>query len=117
MMGEVLVFDDWDLTAELRAKQYTDSAGYLLATTYPGYRWRVEYQGGCVIIRNEHTRPDAAEVLHPDKYFSETQWRAAVKRKGGDLLERAELSRRGLDLVAWKERPRDFAGRIQMDIS
>ena len=120
-MSEVIVYNDSDLRQTLKAKEVADFVGPLLASTYPGYRWRVAVKGGMVEIQCEHANSTWGRAqtfgyyLKPELYFSETQWRAAVVKAGGEILERAELSRRRFNPTEWLTRPRDFSGRILMD--
>jgi hypothetical protein len=117
-MAEILVVTDAEFRGEVAAKEMSDSVGPLLASTYPGYRWRVEAdpKNGIVDIRCEHTNCKFGYTLIPSRYYSETQWRAAVIKAGGEILERFNMSRRSFDAVDFLSRPRDFAGLIHPDL-
>jgi hypothetical protein len=117
-MSEIIVATDADFRQELEAKAMSDSIGPLLATHYPGYRWRVEpdVKNGIVDIRCEHTNCKFGYTLIPSLYFSETQWRAAIIKAGGEILERFNMSRRGFDAVDFLTRKRDHAGLIHPDL-
>ena len=116
-MSEIIVVADDEARMEIRAKEISDTVGPLLASTYPGYRWRVEpnIKGGVIDIRCEMTDARFGYTLIPSLYFSETQWRAAIIKAGGEILERAAMSRMKFNEVDWLTRPRDFAGRIIME--
>ena len=116
-MSQIRVVSDAEFGRERRAKEISDSVGPLLATTYPGYRWRVEpnVDGGIIDIRCEMADARYGYTLKPALYFSETQWRAAILKAGGEILERAGMSRRVFNEVDWLTRPRNDAGHIVMD--
>jgi hypothetical protein len=117
-MSDIIVATDHDFRHEIAAKEVSDYIGPLLANTYPGYRWRVEpdAKNGIVDIRCEHTNCKFGYTLIPSRYFSETQWRAAIIKAGGEILERFNMSRRGFDAVDFLTRERDFAGLIHPDM-
>lgn len=118
MSDVILIASDADWRNEVRAKEVSDYIGPLLASTYPGYRWRIEpdLRGGIVNIRCEHANCQYGYTLKPQLYCSETEWRAAIVRAGGEILERFHLSRRKFDEAAFLTRPRDFAGLIHPDM-
>ena len=103
---------------ELRAKEISDTVGPLLAQTYPGYRWRVEpnAKNGIVDIRCEMTDCRYGFRLKLSNWYSATQWRLLVLNAAGEILERSRMSRRGFDEAAFRQLPRDFAGRIAVEV-
>ena len=113
-MTEIVAVGDHDLRQTLKQKEVSDYVGPLLARIYPGYRWRVEVTDGIVDIRCEMTDSRYGYTLKPELYFSETQWRAAIIKAGGEILERSHLSRRGFDAAALLARSRD--GLIRPDL-
>jgi hypothetical protein len=115
-VSDIIVIDDVGLRQTLKEKEVCDYVGPLLASRYPGYRWRVETAGGVVNIRCEHTNARYGYTLIPERYFSETQWRAAIIRAGGEILERFNMSRRAFDVANFLARPRNFAGLITPDL-
>lgn len=119
-MSEIVVVSDADWTNEVRKKAVADYVGPLLANEYPGYRWRVEpdIHNGIVNIRCEHASGIYGYTLKPHLYYSETQWRAAVIKAGGEILERFHLSRKGLSESNYQDAManRDFAGLIHPDM-
>ena len=119
MTDTICVVSDVDFRSDMHMHSIAETVGPILAQTYPGYRWRVEpnVAGGIVDVRCEMTDARYGFTLIPEHYFSETQWRAAIIKAGGEILERAAMSRRKFNEVDWLTRPRDFAGRIVMDVT
>ena len=117
-MDRITVVSDTEFRDEMRAKEISDSIGPILAQTYPGYRWRVEPKpkNGIVDIRCEMTDCRYGFRLKLSNWFSATQWRLLVIKAGGEILERSQLSRRVFNETDFLQRPRTFAGHIQVDL-
>jgi hypothetical protein len=114
-MDRIAVVSDAEFRDEMRAKEISDSVGPVLATAYPGYRWRVEPHGNFVDIRCEMTNCRYGFRLLLRNWFSATQWKALVIKSAGEILERSHLSRRAFDEPQFRALPRNFAGHIAVD--
>lgn len=113
----ILVASDADLKADEAAQELRNTIGTLLATTYPGYRWRVEANPHptrpFVDVRCEHAgHPMAGFTVQPWRHYSSSSMRAYVLTQAGELLERFHLNRRGFDAAEFLARPKTFAGIV-----
>ena len=77
-----------------RDQQFATDAGQILAQTYPGHPWYVNVHGGILEIKNMRVTGKWAMVLHYKKVAQDYAFmRRGIVWAGGELLERAGLSR------------------------
>ena len=110
-MDRITVIDDVEFRQNLRTKAISDRIGQVLATTYPGYRWRVEVGGGIADVRCEHATGKAGYTFNLVKNgIPETN---DIVLAGGEILESFNLSRKCFDAAAFLSLPR-YLGNIVM---
>ena len=77
-----------------RDQQFATDAGRILSETYPGHPWHVDVSGGVLSIKHMRISAKWAMVLHYRKVAQDYSFlRKGIIRAGGELLERAGLSR------------------------
>jgi hypothetical protein len=105
---------------ELDARALSEPVGQLLASTYPGYRWRVEPHPHptkpFVDIRLEAGHAMFGATIKPWQFYSASSYRAKIVEIGGELLERFHLNRRAFDETEFVARKKNFAGIILPDL-
>ena len=103
-------FDDED------DKELVGYTGYVLQKTYPGYLWGVRLlakgligftMGELMQFGDAHTM-----VIHPRDYPTRDSFDKLVIKHGGELLERASLSREGSKNIPVTKRPDGFNARF-----
>jgi hypothetical protein len=83
----------------------------LLCREYPGYAWMVGINQALVDIRLVSVVGSFGYTLHLTKFYSASERDDAVKRAGGELLERYRLRRGHLNESELLSLRKDFAGR------
>lgn len=110
----IVVANDDDLQITLHGKEMADWFGNLLATKYPGYRWRIEPHPHpthpFVDIRCEAGAGALGFTVCPKNHFSYTELKHYTIMQAGEHLERLELNRRRMDEVEFIGRAKTFAG-------
>lgn len=98
-----------------RAADLVRYTGLLLQKTYPRYVWGVRYEGefpfGIICLNLAELINfglENAMVINPKDWGTIYEYDAIVKRLGGELLERASLSRNGSQNIDVKVRPDGF---------
>lgn len=117
-MSTIMVATDADVRECVRHRDVAADILQILDQHYPGYKWlaQPDLHNGIVNIRCGHTNCAYGYTLIPEQHFSETDWRDAVVKAGGEILERSHLNRRRLDLAEFIARPRNFAGLTMPDL-
>lgn len=110
----IQVYNDQDYRETIAAKEIADTVGPLLATTYPGYRWRVEpYPHPTkpfVRVRLESANARYGFTVRLWEFYSASSVRAEILREGGEALERFKLNRRAFDEAELRAAKRNAAG-------
>lgn len=120
MSAAIEVFDDVDFRQTVAGREMSDLAGSLLATTYPGYRWRIEpYPHPTkpffdIILEAGHAH--CAITVKPWQFYSASSLKAHILKVGGEFLERYHLNRRAHDEAEMLNRKRGPCGLILPDI-
>jgi hypothetical protein len=116
----IQVANDADWKKLTAAEELASLFGTELATTYPGYRWRVEPHPHplwpFVDVRLEAGHAGYGITVKPWQFYSSSSLKAEIRRVGGELLERFHLNRRALDEVEFISRPKAFTGLILPDL-
>lgn len=125
-MSDLIVATDPEWNSEKHGKSLCDRFGKVLAFTYPGYRWRVDAQPhqGIVDVRCEHAN-SATLMLNRQLASRSVGYTfnlrrygipddAAIRRAGGEILERYHLNRRGFSETEYRSLPR-WCGQLQPD--
>jgi len=77
-----------------RDQQLATDAGRILSETYPGHPWHVDVRSGALAIKHLRITAKWAMVLHYKRVADDYgRLRKGVIWAGGELLERAGLSR------------------------
>ncbi len=103
--------------ADLRDMRVSKDVGDTLARVYPGYRWLVnaQFDQGIVDLRCGQVHGLFGATIHLRRYYSASSFKRTVIGFGGELLERARLSRtraRNDELLTTK---RDLRGQILLE--
>jgi hypothetical protein len=78
-----------------RDQQLATDAGRILSETYPGHEWHVDVRSGALSIKHGRISTKWAMVLHYKRVAHDySVLRKGVIWAGGELLERAGLSRK-----------------------
>ena len=116
MDAAITVYNDADFRQTVAGCEMSDLAGTILATTYPGYRWRIEpYPHPTkpffdVILEAGHAH--CAMTVKPWQFHSASSLKAHIIKIGGEFLERYRLNRRALDETEMLNRKRGPLGLI-----
>lgn len=115
---ELLVTNDASLA--VADEELAQFFGTTLATTYPGYRWRIEPHAHptspFVDVRLEHGgNAMFGATIKPREFYSASSLKREIVRRGGELLECFHLNRRAFDEVEFLSREKNFAGIIVPD--
>lgn len=120
MESAIHVYSDHDLRQTVAGQEMSDFAGQLLATTYPGYRWRIEAHPHPTKpffdIVLEAGSAHCAITVQPWKFYSASSLKAHILEKGGEFLERYHLNRRSHDEAEMLNRKRGRFGLILPDL-
>jgi hypothetical protein len=118
-MAELVVVSDEGKRLETAAQELADTFGTTLATTYPGYRWRIEPHPHptkpFVDIRLEAGHAMFGATVKPWNFYSASSLKAEIIKRGGELLECFHLNRRAFDEAEFVSREKNFAGIILPD--
>lgn len=116
-MSEIIVISDDIRKQETAAQELAEMVGPILATTYPGYRWRVEAYPHptrpFVDIRLEHGgNCMVGQTIKPAEFPTASMFKKQVLKLGGELLEMFLLNRVAFNETEFVSRKKNFAGII-----
>lgn len=80
-----------------------------IVSAYPGYRWVIEVRDSVISVVNETLAPDWGFRLKVHMLDNDG---VVICRFAGELLERYEMKRAGLDYLRLAEAPRDLRGNV-----
>ena len=92
--------------------------GHYLQQLYPGYLWAVRCLAskptliGFTLVEVAQYGTENVMIVHPRDCPTQLEFEKLVKKLGGELLERAKLSREGSKNVAVTEMPEGFNPRF-----
>lgn len=89
----------------------------VLIRHYPGHDWLVEAdrRKAFIDIRNICLDGQMGCRIPMSGYATSSELEKLAMRYGGEILERYNLARGGLDAAALNDLPEDFAGRLRHD--
>lgn len=119
--GAIMVANDADLRQTLQGQEMAEFVGTLLATTYPGYRWRIEaHPNGArpfvdfepeIGLARGTLGHIGATVVFSD-FYSASSLKAKILDLAGQMLEIGQCNRRAFDEVEFVGRAKDGHGMI-----
>jgi hypothetical protein len=97
----------------LMAKQMA----YDLDTAYPGHLWAVTCEGakGIATVRNLRLSGNRGFILRLPEIYSASEFKKAVLKAGGEVLERYHQRRGAMNIADIAGRKTDFAGNKLYD--
>lgn len=98
-------------------QQIAEQVAGVLIKHYPGHDWlvQVDRRKGLIDIRNLSLDGAMGCRIPMDGPSSSSELDQIAMRYGGEILERFNLKRAGLDMDALCDLPVDFAGRLGYD--
>lgn len=89
-MSEYQCLVEWDRPIEEQVSKYAMQS---LTEAYPGHPWHTDVRGGVLVIKHMRMTNKYGMAVHYMKCPDATTFKKGVVMSGGELLERAGLTR------------------------
>jgi len=95
-MDTEIGIDEITSTGDIAQMEVAKMVAQILTEIYPVHLWRVGWQGGAIVVKHSATDNRYGYIMPPEN-FSYSDLRHAVMLAGGEILERAGLTRGAWD--------------------